>query len=160
MHLVLVEHGVLGGVHAANLGAVSDAFGVVARTDAGDEHHVLGNRAVRRPLQHAVGRSGGGYQALELQRVDHILIFAVSVFAVAAERFLVLLLRNAVERVAGRNYDGANTFFNELLLVIEVDGPGLALLGADFATLAALQPRAVDFGSITGRAGTACGNGM
>ena len=145
MHLVLVEHGVLGGVHAANLGAVSDALRIVARADAGDEYDVLGNRAVRRSLQHAVGRPGGGYQALELERVDYIPILAVSIFTVAAERLLVLLFRNTVERVAGGNYDGANAFFGELLLVVEIDGPGLALFGADFATLAALQPCAVDF---------------
>ncbi len=126
-----------------NLGAVSDALGVVARAHAGDEDHALGNGAVGGPLEHAAGGAGGGDQALKLQRVDHVFVLAVAVLAVAAQRGLVLLLGDLVERVAGGHDDSAHALFRELFLVVEVDGLGLALLGADFAALAALQPGAV-----------------
>ena len=49
VYLVLVEHGVLGIHHAADLRAIGDALGVVAGADATDEHHRLGHLAVGRP---------------------------------------------------------------------------------------------------------------
>ena len=91
VHLVLVKHGVLGRVHAADLRAVGHALGVVARAHAGDEHHVLRRLAVGGPLDFAAGRPGCGNKPLELQRVDHVFVFAVTVFAVAGGLARLLL---------------------------------------------------------------------
>ena len=72
VHLVLVEHGVLGVVHAADLAAVRHALLGVAGADAVDEDHRLGLLAVGRPEDGARGRPAGRRQALELQAVDDV----------------------------------------------------------------------------------------
>jgi hypothetical protein len=79
VHLVLVEHGVLGGVHAADLRAVGHALGAVAAARAGHEHDGLGLLAVAGALHGATGGARRRGQALELHAVDDVLVLAVAV---------------------------------------------------------------------------------
>ena len=80
VHLVLVEHGVLGRIHAAYLRAVGYSLGRVARPAAGDEHHLLRHFAVRRPPYLAKRGPGCGCQALKLQPGDDVGVAPVAVF--------------------------------------------------------------------------------
>ena len=61
--LVLVEHGVLGGVHAADLGAVGDPFLPGAGADALDEDHLFRLFAVGGADDLAAGGAGGARPA-------------------------------------------------------------------------------------------------
>src|SRR5664280_1256927 len=67
VHLVLVEHRVLGVVHAADLAAVLHALLGVTGAHAVDEDHRRGLLAVGRPEDGAGRRPGGRREALELQ---------------------------------------------------------------------------------------------
>ncbi len=57
MDLVVVEHGMFGGVHAADLGAVGDPFLPRSAADALDKDHRLGLLAVRGADNLAAGRA-------------------------------------------------------------------------------------------------------
>src|SRR6266568_1311381 len=59
MNLVVVEHGVFGGVRAADLGAVGNPFFPRSRSDALDEDYLFGFLAVGGTQDLAAGRSGG-----------------------------------------------------------------------------------------------------
>src|SRR5665647_2346665 len=148
VHLVLVEHRVLGVVHAADLAAVLDALLGVARADAVDEDHRLRLRAVRRSEDGARRRPAGRRQALELQAVDHVRHLAVAVLAVALEA-LGLLAADVVELEADGDHDGADLLLDERVLGVVVDGAleaGLLALAAGVlgeALAAALEERAV-----------------
>ena len=139
VHLVLVEHRVLGGVHAADLGAVVDAFRRVAAAGAGDEDDLLGDLAVGRPLGYALRRAGGRQQPFERQAGDHILVLAVAVLGEEARR---------LDLVAGRDDDRADIHLDQLIFLAEADRLRRTGFFADFA-LAGLVERA--FGLVDDR---------
>src|SRR5208337_4680686 len=128
VHLVFVKHGVLRGVHAANLAAIRQAFGVVARSDTTDKDDALGNGAIVRAFEHAACRPRRGYQPLKLQRVNYVFVLSVAILAIASERRFGLRLRNAVKLVAGGHHHGADGFLDEPIFILEIDRPGLAFL--------------------------------
>src|SRR5271166_1553346 len=136
MHLVLVKHRVLGGVHAADFAAVGQTFGIVAGAHATDKHHTLRNGAVRRPLENTAGGAESRNQSLKLERVNDIFVLPVAVLAVTCQPGFILFFGNAVELVSGGHDDGANTFLDQLVLILEVNGFGLALFLAQLAAIA------------------------
>ena len=69
---MLVEDGVLGSVHTANLRAVRHTVLRIARAGALDEDHLLGNSVVGRTDHLTAGRTGGGKQPLELKPIHYI----------------------------------------------------------------------------------------
>lgn len=83
VHLVLVEHRVLGRVHAADLRTVRTAFGRIARSGAGDKDDLLRDFSVRRAADFAHRGTGSRGQTLELQSGDHVLVLPVAVFGEA-----------------------------------------------------------------------------
>src|SRR5665811_759300 len=121
VHLVLVEHRVLGAVHAADLAAVRYALLWVAGAHAMDEDHRLGLLAVGRPEDGARGRPGGRRQALELQAVDDVRHLAVAVLAVALEA-LGLLAPDVVQLEPRGHHDGADLLLDEGVFGVAVDG--------------------------------------
>ena len=131
--LVLVEHAMLGVVHAADLRAVGNALGVVSRAHATDEHHGLRRLAVGRPPDFTAGRARGRNQPLELQRIDHVLVFSVAVFAVAGKLRIGLLFRRIVKLVAGGDDDRADLLGDKFVLIVEADRLGGAFLRAHAA---------------------------
>ena len=112
-----------------------------------DEDDLLRNAPVGRSQRLAAGRAGRRNDALELERVDDVLIFAVTVFGVTLNVRVFLLFADAVELVPGRDDDGADFDFDQFVLVVEVDRVGGALLLADaaklFAVLHTLEAQAV-----------------
>ena len=131
------------------LRAVLDPFGGVAAAGAGDEHDRFRLLAVGGPPDRAQGGPGSRGQALELQAVDDILVFAVAVFR---EEIGVHDLE------AGGQHDGAHVDLDDQFILLS---KRIALVGQAFT-----QPshflfwKCVQFCmSITGLLGTACGNG-
>ena len=111
----------LGDVHAADLRAVLDALGRVARADALEEDDAFRFLAVGRADDLARRRPRGRGQALELQAVDHVRDRPVAVLAVAGEPRR-LLLADRVERVPGGDDDRADLLGDERVRLLEVDG--------------------------------------
>ena len=130
--VVLGQDGLLGGVHAAEAGAVGAADGLVAGAHALDEHDALGFLAVGRALDVAAGRAGGGHDALVLERGDDVGVLARAVFAVD---------RPVHEVVAGGGNDAALLIFLLLaavMLVLAVRAVRVpAAVPADAASLVA-----------------------
>ncbi len=133
MHLVLVEHRVLGRVHAADLRAVAHSMRRVARAGAGDEDDGLRHFAVRGPARLAAGRTRGAKQALELEAVDHVGVAPAAILAVMGSGHQV---------VPRGHDDGAHGLREDLILLLKVHGAGRAHLLAD-AALAILEIAAV-----------------
>ena len=134
--LVTHQHSVLGGVHAADLGAVLLAFlgaSGATRADALHEHDGLGRLAVGGTLQMTGGRTGGIGQTLELQRGDHVLGLVVG-------ELVKLVHADGIE--TGSHNDGTVFLVDVLILLLVIDGTGGTHLGANTA-LAVLQHIAV-----------------
>ncbi len=110
MDLVVVEHGVLGGVHAADLGAVGDPLLPGAAADALDEDHLLRLFAVGGADDLAAGRAGSRGEPLEGHAVDDVGDLAVAEFAVALDGRALRLFADVVELEAGGDDDGADLF--------------------------------------------------
>ena len=122
--VVLGQHGLLGGVHAAEARAVGTADGLVARAHALDEDHALGLLAVGRTLDVAFGGARGGQQAFVLQGGDDVGVLAAA----------VLLVDGPVhEVVTGGGHDAAHFLGDDLVLHVVLDGAGGADLGAHAA---------------------------
>jgi hypothetical protein len=68
--VLLGDHGFLGGVHAADRGAIIMAL--VSRTDALQEGHTLRRSMIGWSMDMTQSRSGGGQQALELEGSDYV----------------------------------------------------------------------------------------
>src|SRR3989338_1171679 len=115
--MFLVEARVLGGVHAAYLGAIGAMLRGVARSHALNKHHIFWLFVIGRPQHMSLGRARGRAQALELQAVEHILDFAAAHF-----RHILLI----VEIEAGRHHDGTHILGHRLWLHVVVDGTRLA----------------------------------
>src|SRR3990170_6851215 len=81
VNLVLVEHRVLGRVHATNLRAVGNPLCLVPRPDALEKNDCLGDFSVGRPPYLASCRAGRRSQTLELKPVYHVLYLSVSVLS-------------------------------------------------------------------------------
>ena len=121
----------------------------LSREHALDEHDALGFLAVGRALDVAAGGTGGGHDALVLERGDDVGVLTRTVLAVD---------RPVHEVVAGGSDDGAHGFRDFLVLHLIVDGPGRADLGADAAFPGGQL--AAELG-IDGRLlGNACGKGI
>ena len=123
--LVPDQHGVLGGIHTADLGAVGLAPVVgAAAAHALDEHDLLWRPAVGQALQVALGGAGGIHNPLQLQGGDDILALIVGVLAIPVQL-------DGIE--AGGHHNGAVGFGDDLVVLIVVNGTCLADLGADAA---------------------------
>ena len=133
--LVPDEHRVLGGVHAADLGAVFLASAVVfaSGADALHEHDGVRVLLIGRTEQCTACRTGGIHEPLQLQGGDNVLRLGVRVFVVLFQRDRV---------VAGRRDDGAVILGDVFVLLRIVDGARGADLGTH-AALAGFQHRAV-----------------
>ncbi len=128
------QMGVLGGVHAADAGAIGHAGVRVAGTDTVDEDHVLRLLPVEEDLPRR--RAGGGGEPLELQAGEDVGIHPVA----------ELRLGPRIDQVeAGGDDDGCHVHLNELLLLVEVDGVGGAGILA-LERLAAHPAREIDAG--------------
>ena len=79
---------------------------------------------IRHPLQVALGRTGRVHDTLQLQGGNHIRALAVGVL-------VIFVKLNHIE--ACGCHDGSVIFRNNLVLLLIVDGSGLADLGADAA---------------------------
>ena len=108
--LVLVEHGVLGGVHAADLGAVGDPLLPGAGADALDKDHLFRLFAVGGAHDLAAGGAGGTGKPLEGHAVDDVGDVAVAELAVALDGRALGLFGDGVELEAGGDDDGADLF--------------------------------------------------
>ncbi len=132
--LLPAEHGVLGGVHAADFGAVGLAPGVVAPgAHALDKDDGVGMFPVGGPQQGAAGGASGVHQPLKFQRGHYVGTLGVG-------ELVVLVQLDGLK--AGSHYDCAIVLFHVGILLFVVDSPGGADLGAD-AALAAFQHGAV-----------------
>ncbi len=80
VHFVLVQHRVLGRIHAADFRAIVNPFGRIARSGAGDEHDLFRHRSVRRTAYLARRRPGSRSQPLELQSGNDVFVPSVTVF--------------------------------------------------------------------------------
>ena len=127
-------HGMLGVVHAADLGAVRlpPARGI-ARTDAAHDDDLLRLPARRGTHQVAFRRAAGVGQPFQLERRDDVL-------AAAPAQVAEMLQIKQVE--ARRQHDGAVLFRHDFILLGVVDGLVRAHKGAH-AALARLEPEAV-----------------
>lgn len=116
------QHGVLGGIHAADLGAVFlAAAGGIPAPHALDEHDGVGVLAVRGTQQRAAGGAGGVGQTLKLQRGDDVLRLGIGKFIEFIQ----------VDGIIARGYDdGAVLFLDKFVLLLIVNGSRRANLGA------------------------------
>ena len=121
------QHGVLGRVHTADLGAVFLALlgaGTAARADALHEHDRVRMLAVGRAQQRAARRTGGVHQALQLQRGDDVLRLRIG-------ELVEFIHGDRLE--PGGDDDRTVLFFDMLVLGLIVDRADRADLGADTA---------------------------
>ncbi len=121
-HLLFQEQGVLGRVHAADLGAVRVTVHRVPRPHAGDEDHRLGLPPVGRPEDLPTRRPRGVHQPLELQAGDDVRELPPAVLP-------QLRLIPGVE--SRGHHDGPEGLGEDLVLLLELDGPRRAELLAD-----------------------------
>ena len=142
VHGVLVEHGVLGGVHAADPGAVRVGVFRVTGSDTGDEYDLLGDLAVAGPPHLTFGGTGSRQQTLELQPVDHVRVFSVPVLG---------HIRHRVEPEAGSHQDTAYLHLDSLGLHIKIDSPRLAYRGAQTALFLGLHQTVLFVDGVNGR---------
>ena len=138
----MVEHGVLGSVHAADLGAVGNPLFAGTGTDALDEDDLLRLLAVGGADDLAAGGAAGRGEALEGHAIDDVGDGAVAEFAVAFDGRAGRLGADVVEVEAGGDDDGADRFGDEFVLLGVVDRAGAADLLAD-AAFAAFEVGAV-----------------
>src|SRR6185369_14362953 len=147
--------GVFGGVHAADLGAVGDAFLPGPGADALDEDDLFRLLAVGGAQDLAAGGAGGTRQALEGHAVDDVGDLAVAEFAVPLDGGAFGLFGDVVEFEAGSDDDGPDRFDDELVFLGVVHCSRSADLLAD-AAFAGLEPGAVlpvDDGGVGDRLG-------
>ena len=130
---MVVEHGVLGGVHAADFGAVGDPFFSGTRADALYEDDLFRLLAVGGAQNLAAGRAGGRCQTLEGHAVDDVGDLAVTEFAVPFDLRAFGLFADVVEVEAGGDDDGTDRFDDQLVLLLEVYGAWTADFLADAA---------------------------
>src|SRR6185369_6834520 len=140
--LVVIEHGVLGGVHAADLGAVGDSLLSGPAADALDEDDGPRLFAVGGAEDLAAGGAGGTGQPLEGHAVDDVGVLAVAEFAVALDGGAFRLFGDVVELEAGGDDDGPDRFDHKLVFLGVVDCARSADFLAD-AAFAGLEVRAV-----------------
>ena len=115
----------LGGVHTADLGAVAlSAVIGTAGAHTLDKYHGLGSPVIRHTLQMALCGTRRVHDTLQLQGGNHIRTLAVSIFVI----FIKL------NRIEARGYHDSSVIFrNDLILLLIVNGSGLADLRADAA---------------------------
>src|SRR6185369_4218989 len=140
--LVVIEHGMFGGVHAADLGAVADPLLSGPAADALDEDYGLRFFAVGGAEDLAAGGAAGTGQPLEGHAVDDVGDLAVAEFAVALDGGAFRLFGDVVELEAGGDDDGPDRFDHELVFLGVVYCAGTADLLAD-AAFAGLEVCAV-----------------
>ena len=130
------QHGVLGGVHTADLGAVLLALflaGGAPGADALHKNNGVRVGAVGGAQKGTAGRPCGVHQALQFQGGDDILRLGVG-------KFVKFLHRNRVK--AGGHHNGTVLFLDKFVLGGIINGASRADLGADTA-LAGFQHGAV-----------------
>lgn len=105
------EHGVLGGVHAADFGAVGLALfaAVTAGAHALDEHDGAGVFSVGGAKQRAAGGACRVHQTLEFQTGHHIRALSIG-------ELIEFTQINGIE--AGGGHDGAVFLLNQLVLLM------------------------------------------
>ncbi len=130
---MLVEHGVLGRVHAAYLGTVRHPQFRVAGASALDEDHLLGLLAVGGTQDLAGSGPRGAQQPFKGQAINHVRDLAVAVFTQLFHR---------VEVVACGHDDTPHPFLDDGLFLLKVNSPYRTKLFTD-AALTALKVDAV-----------------
>lgn len=121
---MLVEHRVLGRVHAADLRTVRTAFGRIARTGAGDKDDLLRDFPIRRAADFAHRGTGSRGQTLELQSGDHVLVLPVAVFGEPVRGGHVK---------SGGDHHGTDLLGEDLVRLVESDRAGGTGLFTEFA---------------------------
>ena len=107
----------LGGVHAADRGAVSPPTGCIPRAHALDEGDAGGDVAIRRALHPPLEGAGSGQDALELDAGHHVGVAPVA----------ILTLQPSIELLETRGQDdGSHAELLRLLMVVVPDGIGQA----------------------------------
>ena len=123
--VILDEHRVLGGIHAAYLGAVRlTALVVAAASHALDKYDILGLLVVAHPLEVSACGTRSVHEALELDGCDDIGALVISVLAELVE----------IDDVkSGSHYDGTVLDRYDLVFLLVVYSLGRTDLGTDAA---------------------------